>query len=527
MTALSDAPARESAAVPRGSHPLSRPARFGLAFAVVGGLFFYFYTRSDMWLDEALSVNIARVPFSDLVDALKHDGAPPLYYVLLHLWTGVFGTSDEAVRALSGVCMLGAVVATWFAARRIGGTALAWIAAVVMLSNPYAIRYATEARMYALIVLLVACGVLAFQRMVESPTAGRAAVFGLIIALALYTQYWSFYLLAVVVVLLVWMVWRDVHRTAARRMLIAAGIALVTFLPWAPTFLYQAKHTGTPWGTPILPSIPFAYTLRDFAGGASGTQADRQEGWLLFFVLLPMLLLGIFARGEDSRHIEIDVRTQKRARGLAFVGGAGLVVALTLSYLAGSAFQSRYSSIVFPFFVLLVALGFVTLRDPRILGLVLVVAVALGFAGGIRNVATQRTQAGAVAAVLRAHAKPGDLVVYCPDQVGPSVHRLAPKGLREVVFPSFAGPERIDWVDYKKRIKAANLQTFAKEALARAGAHNLWYVSAPGYTTHTGLCEEIGSLFGAARPRLQRTLTNDKIFEKPALEQFPAQPPSG
>ena len=56
-----------------------------------------------MWLDEALSVNIARLPLGDLHDALKHDGAPPLYYVLLHVWTGVFGTGDVAVRSLSGV----------------------------------------------------------------------------------------------------------------------------------------------------------------------------------------------------------------------------------------------------------------------------------------------------------------------------------------------------------------------------------------------------------------------------------------
>ena len=54
---------------------------------LVGGLFFYFYTRSDLWLDEALSVNIARLPLVDLHEALRHDGAPPLYYVLLHFWT--------------------------------------------------------------------------------------------------------------------------------------------------------------------------------------------------------------------------------------------------------------------------------------------------------------------------------------------------------------------------------------------------------------------------------------------------------
>src|SRR3954467_8532121 len=79
-----------------------------LAFGMVvaAGIVLRFVTRSDLWLDEALSVNIARLPFSRPAEALKHDGAPPLYYLLLHLWTDVFGTSDLAVRSLSGVISL-------------------------------------------------------------------------------------------------------------------------------------------------------------------------------------------------------------------------------------------------------------------------------------------------------------------------------------------------------------------------------------------------------------------------------------
>jgi hypothetical protein len=263
--------------------------------------------------------------------------------------------------------------------------------------------------------------------------------------------------------------------------------------------------------------------LRDFAGGASGTTADRQEGWLLFFVLFAVLLLGVFARAIDERKLEIDVRTQREVRPIAFVFAAGLVVALSLNYLAGGAFQSRYSAIVFPFFVLLVARGVTTLRAPVIFYGVLAAIVALGVAGGVRNVATQRTQAGEVARVLRNEAKPGDVVVYCPDQIGPAVHRLGPRGLDEFVYPSFAGPERIDWVDYKARLARANMQTFVQRALARAEGHTLWYVSAPGYITHVGRCEALSDAFAKARTRTQRTLSNEKIFEKPALQQFTAR----
>jgi mannosyltransferase len=527
VTTLSDAPLRKagSGESPSKATVVAPLAVAGLAVVAAVGAVFFFYSRSALWLDEALTVNISRLPLSHLHDALKQDGAPPLYYVLLHFWTAALGTGDVASRAMSGLFMSGAVVATWFAARRFVGTSGAWVAAVVMVANPYAIRYATEARMYSLEILLVASGIVAVQRALEKPVVARLAVVGALVALLVYNQYWSFYLLAVVFGVLLWTAWRGPHqhRDASRRVLIAMVIGALTFLPWLPTFLYQRAHTGTPWGEPSLPGIPLGYTLRDFAGGTSGTSADRQEGWLLLFVLLPMLILGVFGRPIDDRRIEVDLRVPREARLVALLGGAGLVVALTLNYIAGGAFQSRYSAIVFPFFILLIARGFTMLRDPRILAGVLVVTVLLGFSGGVRNVITQRTQAPEVAAVLRHEARPGDLVVYCPDQVGPSVHRLVQPGLDEVVYPTFRGPEAVDWVDYTKRLAAANVGTFAHAALTRAGAHTLWYVSAPGYITHKGTCEALSAAFALARTPVQRTLSQDKIFEKPSLQMFPAR----
>ncbi len=524
MTTPSDARLRQSGSgeSPTATNGVSPLVLAGFAVVMVAGVVFFFYTRSALWLDEALTVNIARLPFGAMHAALKQDGAPPLYYVLLHIWTAAFGTSTLAARSLSGIFMAGAVVATWFAARRFVGRSGAWIAVIVMSTNPYAIRYATEARMYSLEILLVVSGFIAFQRALEKPVVGRLALVAALVALIMYTQYWSFYLLAVVFGLLVWTAWTGERKEAARRVLLAAVIGALAFTPWLPTFLYQRAHTGTPWGEPSLPAIPFGYTLRDFAGGTSGTSADRQEGWVLFFVLLPMLILGVFGRAVDERRVEIDLHVPKETRLIAFLLGGGLLVALTLNYLAGGAFQSRYSAIFFAFFVLLVARGCTTLRDPRLLGGVLVVLVAFGFAGGVRNVITQRTQAPEVAAVLRHEAKPGDLVVYCPDQVGPSVHRLVQKGLDEVVYPSFASPALIDWVDYKQRLAAADPAVFARAALARAGSHTLWYVSAPGYITHTGTCETLSAALGHARPVVQRTLSKDKTFEKPSLQMFPA-----
>ena len=75
----------------------------GAVVVVVGlGVVLRFAAGSDLWLDEALTVNIAKLPLDRLRPALLHDGAPPLYYVVLHFWIRVFGSSTAAVRALSG-----------------------------------------------------------------------------------------------------------------------------------------------------------------------------------------------------------------------------------------------------------------------------------------------------------------------------------------------------------------------------------------------------------------------------------------
>jgi hypothetical protein len=521
MTVLSDAPARATTAPAEPGGLSTRVKVLASGAVLVSGLVFFFWTRSDLWLDEALSVNIARLPLGDLQEALRHDGAPPLYYALLHVWTGVFGTGDWTVRALSGLCMVGAAVALWFVGRRIAGRSCGWIAVLLVASSPYAIRYATETRMYALEILLVASGILVFRRALEAPTLGRLALLALNVALLLYTQYWTLYLLAVAGVLLVGLAWRGTYAPAARRMLVATVIGGLAFTPWLSTFLYQRAHTGTPWGEPVFPGVPLGYTLRDFAGG------DVQEGWVLLVPLVGLLLLGLFGTARGKRHIEIDLHTAPGARWEAIVGGATLAVGLTLNYVAGGAFQSRYSAIVFPFFVVVVARGVTTLADPRVQAGVLALVIGLGLVGGGRNVKTNRTQAGQVAAVLRERAQPGDVVVYCPDQVGPAVHRLAPPGLDGVTFPAFGSPELVDWVDYKERVAAADPARFVRDALERAGTHTLWLVSTPGYLTHPVVCGTLSTLFAASRARETPVAPDEELFEHPGLQRFPARPAGG
>jgi uncharacterized membrane protein len=516
VTLLSDAPARESAAADEPAVP--RAIVVMAAVTAVCGLALFAYSRSDLWLDEALSVNIGRVPWDLLRPTLERDGAPPLYYAMLHLWTDVFGSGDEAARSLSGVFAAGTAVACWYAGRRWFGVPTAWLTAIVVLANPFVIRYATEARMYALEMFLVACGCIVVPRALERPSIGRLAAVALLTAALVYTQYWTFSLVGVVGLLLLIVAVRDrARRDASLRVVAALAVGLVLFAPWLPTFLSQRAHTGTPWGDAVLPGLSIGETFLGFAGDY------EQEGWLLLLVLVPLVLLGTFARPIDGRRIEVDVRVQPRARWIALVGALTLVVALTVNYLAGQAFEERYSALVFPFFALLVGRGLSTFADRRVQLGAVVVVVGLGLVGGVRNAATQRTDAGKVAAVLRTEATPEDLVVYCPDQLGPSVARLYPvrrDGPRQVTYPDLTGPEFVDWRDYQDRLDATDPAAWADRLLGGSADRTIWLVTGPGYPNHEGACEALSERLAETRTREQLVLPEDSSFEMPGLQRF-------
>ena len=175
------------------------------------GIALRFWPRRELWLDEALSANIASLPLSEIPTALKHDGHPPLYYFLLHFWMTI-GSSDWWVRALSGVISLVGLPLAYLAGRRLGARRSAEglgarrtgaIAMALWAVLPFAVRYAAETRMYALVSVLVLVGYLLVDSLVGEPRERdlgpprtRAAAVGLVIVTAalLYSHYWALWL---------------------------------------------------------------------------------------------------------------------------------------------------------------------------------------------------------------------------------------------------------------------------------------------------------------------------------------------
>lgn len=583
-----DGPRSPDGAAPQVAEPTrAHPELVAVAaLAVVVGVVLRFVAPTPLWLDEALSANIAALAPGDLLEALRHDGHPPLYYLLLHSWMQVVGTGDAEVRALSGVLSVLSLPLIWVVARRRGGQAMAVVAVAVLALSPYALRYATETRMYALVMLEVLVGWL----LLDDVLAGRgvrwrAPLLALTTGALVLTHYWGLFLVgAVGLVLVVGWVRAGPGEARSRRTAAIAALAVggLAFAPWLGAFLYQAAHTGTPWAPAMRPSAVVGSTLQDLAAG------DLDDAVAGAGLLTVLIVLGLLGRAVDARRVELDLRTTPTVRWPAAVALLALVLGAGAAFVSGSAYATRYAAVLVPLVLVVVAAGIVVV-EHRVARLVLLVGVlAFGLVGAADQLTSERSQADAVAAAVRARVGVGVAggtdarVVVCPDQLGPSLVRelegpmavdggegagsgpppVAPHGSDStapvdtyelpprpgifyqappggpIVIPYPGGadlsgvgdadPRFVDWVDYAERNVAADPVAFAEAVLAATPDDaSLFLVWNPSYRTFEGQCEALRATFSAARPGAQDLVRadGDQSYEHATLTWFPPVSP--
>jgi hypothetical protein len=496
--------------------------------------------RSALWLDEALSVNIASLPLGDIPSALERDGHPPLYYFLLHFWLEL-GSSDWWVRTLSAVVSVLGMPLAYLAGVRIsrrksagglGARRLGLIAVALWALMPFAVRYGSETRMYALVSTLVLAGYLLVDNMLgtqrpgtgvtaTSPWPSAVGILAITAAL-LYTHYWALWLLAATGLLVIAVLVRAVSSDLRRRAWMTLGAMAaggLLYLPWVPTMLFQAENTGTPWGEVFRPATIVVVTITDFVGGGFG---ELQIMSYLLFSAIAVAVFGALRARAGRDVVEITAVPQARVIPEVAVVLGTLMIGWAAAAVSGSTYASRYSAVVAPMFALAVAGGLAMIRTRVGTAVAVGVVCAALLTGSVLEVVSDRTQADIIADaivsdlaanglsgedlagdVASGDGSPRAVVVTCPDQLGPATSRaLANRGSEIQVLPypeSGEDPRFVNWVDYAERNEASDPIAYAED-LHRSLAPDatVYLVANPGYLTFEGKCEALATALGSA-----------------------------
>ncbi len=302
----------------RDPSPGQRPApgRVGLivlgALVALGALLrFYAIDRGSVWMDEAVSIDFARMPLGDFLTAVRDDEANMgFYHLLLRLFL-LFGESALVARSLSALCGVATIVLVYVIGRRLFDERVGLVAAALLSANVFHIWFSQEARGNSLAVLLVCVSTYFFLAIVERPD--RLAPWIGYVASSVLAGY--SHVFAVFVIASHWLSLgpKRLRETGPGR-IAGATIAIVAFLVPLAVFLLGQDRGQVSWIPPaslvmVLLTVDalagfnlvllglllggLAWVLKDFVKGGDEAFARRLLGVSLVFPITAVALVSL------------------------------------------------------------------------------------------------------------------------------------------------------------------------------------------------------------------------------------------
>ena len=342
MQIANEAPPR-GAVAQLGSYATSRPratVTFLTLVAAALGLVRLQYRAVNF--DESITMAYARGSWTSLWHTVTgEDPNMSLYYLLAKVWTGLFGDSVFAFRSLSVVAASLCVPVVYAIGVRLFGVSAGLFAGLLVATNVFFLRYAQEARGYALVTLLTALSTYFFLELLEAERPSRLGRVGYVASsvLAFYTHFFAALVVFVHVLALV----------ATRRRAALAGSWLACYGAMAILAAPIAYAALTLEGDPI------GWLAKPDVGAVPATFAQLAgDGFLQLGVVIAVAIAASRAA----------MRSPRLAFGLAFTASWGAVpvlVAFGVSQVK-PIFLAKYLIVCLPAVALLAAAAITSLR---------------------------------------------------------------------------------------------------------------------------------------------------------------------
>jgi len=362
-------------------------------------------TAKSFWLDEGISIDIARLPWPQFLHVMwSGEANMALYYLVLRFWL-TFGSSEGFVRGLSVLFSVATVPVVFFLGARLFNRRVGLLAALLLAINAYHIRYAQETRSYAMVVFFAVLATWLLAKNLQEPSSAHWGIYAAVCAMATYSHFYAVLLVpAQAISLLSWrrdeIPWRKLVGS-----FLAFGVMIVPIAVFVSA-IYVLK-TGAPpnlWFTPLQPDSLLLLGI-DFSG---------VYGRLL--LSLHVLAMGIAALGAARVRRGGDQTSEAWGYTLLFSWLVAPVVMVVTVSLVKPLFVPRFLSFCLPALLLLVAVGISRLR-PAVLSWGLFVAISIcSIMGDIRyyqyDFEMRRQDWRAVTSYVFEHAQPGDSIFF-------------------------------------------------------------------------------------------------------------------
>jgi mannosyltransferase len=362
---------RQRAERPRSALFEDRSEAWLLAGIILVGALLRFTTLGvqSFWFDEATTWQIVSHGLGHVFSQVpRTESTPPLYYVLLWLWSRVFGLSEAGLRSFSALCGTATIAVVWAIGRRLASPRAGLIAALLTATNPFLVWYSQEARAYSLLLAMSAVSLLALVRVLASPSPRRVLAWGVSCALALAAHY---YAAVVIVPEALWLAIVLRRRGLLNLERVVLGLAPIIVVGGAQLPLMIHQNDGRASYIANSGSLPYR-VVQLFKQDLIG-EGQPAKG-LLTAICSVAVVLGLALLLTRSRREE-----RSSAVTPLVVGVGGILLAIVIAKIGTDYFNTRNLLPTWPALLVVVALGLGASGAGRLgaLGTAMIVAVGL------------------------------------------------------------------------------------------------------------------------------------------------------
>jgi 4-amino-4-deoxy-L-arabinose transferase-like glycosyltransferase len=207
----------------------------------------YHIGQQSIWRDEGISLHLASSSIPAILANRASNVHPPLYFVLVRVWTVLGGLSELSVRFFSLIFGVLLIPALYFTIRKIFDQKTALATTAIAAFSPLYVVYSQEARVYILMPLAYLVLIYKLWQLDEREVQTRTnwVELAAVEVLCLYLHYFSVFVVASMNLYLAlsWLRRRGVN--FRRWFLSQAGVALAC-VPWVWMVLGSYQSQGAP-----------------------------------------------------------------------------------------------------------------------------------------------------------------------------------------------------------------------------------------------------------------------------------------
>lgn len=206
---------------------------FALIFAVMS---LSIGMSQSVWFDEAYSITLAKRPIGELVHLTAIDVHPPVYYLFLHFWGGLFGFGELSLRLSSVIPMFFAIILMAILLKRLFNKPFAGFATLLLCLSPMLIRYGFEIRMYAMATMLAVLATIVLVLIEAEKNAKRRHLlqfaYAALVALGMLTLYYTIVIWLTHFAYLIWQTVKNKKPILRQEFWLMYILAVLLFTPW-------------------------------------------------------------------------------------------------------------------------------------------------------------------------------------------------------------------------------------------------------------------------------------------------------